>query len=198
MKLFHIVLIIQCTDLVIISKAFRERENDNQLVPNNDVNVHAKIKNFLYSDNIELSDNELAKYPFIKRILHRDKYNYEINTNEIDIYDSPARNSPPVIVLDLLKEKPESLPSTTSTTTPTPNPSANEECLFGTPNENIKWVDELGKLKIEYINSNDEMSGLKFSDHSYEFADAFYDFRLFLKDTYNMLLFQVSIPQKRN
>jgi hypothetical protein len=189
MKLIIIALVVQCTDFIVASKIFRERESNNVLVPNNDANIHAKIKSLLHSDDIELSDNDLLKYPFIKRILHLDNYYDETHVNQMDTKVPPY---------EIVQEPPSKLilptppPPPTTSTTPIPNPSANEECIFGVPNQNIKWVDENGNLKVEYILKNNEMKNLKIVDHSYVFADFNYDFRLFLKDTYNMLLFKVS------
>lgn len=189
MKIIVLTLIVQCTDFIVASKIFHARENTNVLVPN-DANIHAKnnIDNLLYNVDTELSDNDFVKYQFINRILHRHKQHDDvifkalISSNE----GPPKINQIPTNLMQ------STHPPPITSTTPTPNPSANEECLFGVSNQNIKWVDKSGKIQFKYIASSNEMKILKTFDYSYEFADKVYDFRLFLKDTYNMLLFKVS------
>lgn len=190
----------------------RMRENFNVLVPNNDANFHEKIKNLLNENNVdpkELSDEEIAKLAMIKKVLHRNKFHTnDIISNEINalvepsfLYekltttekDLPAELesqsfSKPINFVDV----PPSHPHSPTTPLPEPNPSIHEECILGKSNDNLEWVDEFGKLKIEYIEKSHQMKNLKKSDHSYEFQGAI-DFRNFPKDDFILLSFKVSI-----
>ena len=184
------------------------RENFNVLVPNNDANFHDKIKNLLNENNVdpkELSDEEIEKLAIIKKVLQRNKFHTnEIISNEIGALIEPSlsyerltttENHPvtqsffkPINLKDVIPP----LPHSPTTPLPEPNPSMHEECILGKSNNNIEWVDEFGKLKIEYIEKSHQMKNLKKSDHSYEFEGAI-DFRNFAKDDFNLFSFKVSI-----
>lgn len=200
MKLFiFVIFVIHCKYFVLASKVFRRGENSNVLVPDNNANIHANIKNLLHNGDIELSDNDLIKYPFIKRILHLDNYG-EIFVDHDDVnpqYEIANQNYHDVKLPSLQETSLKPLiqptpPPLTTITTPTPNPSATEECLFGIPNSNINWVDEKGKLTTSFIKNDDEMKNLKILDFSYVLTETYIDFQSFTKDPYNMLLFMVS------
>lgn len=174
--------------------ALREWENSKILVPNNHVDDHEKIKNLLNKENSykELNNDEIMKISIIKNVLKRDKINnsYENNDdfirNEINTLIEPSHK----VEATTLKEKDTS--SLKPHSPPDPNPSVLEECILGKSNENLKWIDEFGKLNYVFIESNLDMKDLKKSDLSNEFSSYYTnEVRYFPKDLFDYPSFQV-------
>lgn len=169
-------------------------ENQNVLVPHNDANIHAKIKSLLNEDPKEISDYEIAKIPIVRRLWKRHKANNDdaMIVNEISALLSEVREKDPIIP-PISPPTTKTTPSPT-TTTPEPNPSAFEECILGRSNENIKWVDENGKLQANFIASNSLMANLSIGDYSRAFGR---DLNVDSKDENNLeILFGVNIGKK--